>query len=165
MRTLSIASAALLLAACGSQGPVADGAADASGFSEQETAPPDEITGQGDAEAGSSATPSAAVSQASVPIPQKLRGRWSHDPAGCDANAPSAGSLMVVTGQGLRFEGSTAMPAGDIHTSTDTISGEFSFSDGTKSWTRFQSLELRGGQLIRTQGGPIESYTYIRCDG
>lgn len=165
MRTLLIASAAILLTACGGRDPVADGAADASGFPEQETAPPDEITGQGDAEAGSSATPSAPVAQASVPIPQRLRGRWSHDPAGCDANAPSAGSLMVVTGQGLRFEGSTATPAADIQTSPDSISGEFSFSDGTKSWTRFQSLELRDSQLVRTQGGPIESYTYIRCDG
>ena len=157
-------SAALMLAACGSDGPVADGATDAT-FPEQETAPPDEMTGAGDAEAGSSATPSAPATRASAAIPQSLRGRWSHDPAGCSAETPSAGSLMVVTAGELRFEGSRAIPSASIESSPDSMSGEFTFESGDKAWTRFLSIELREGQLVRTQSGPMESYTYIRCDG
>lgn len=161
----SIAAAALLLAGCDDPGPVANGAASASALPDSETAPPDEITGQGDAEPGSTATPSEPALQAAAQIPINLRGRWSHDPAGCDAKAPSAGSLMVVTADQLRFEGSRATPVADIETTPESISGDFTFEHGAKAWTRFQALELRDGQLVRTQGGPIESYTYIRCEG
>ena len=116
-----------------------------------EGAPPAEDSGTGAAEASGT-------------IPQALRGRWGMVPADCTTTRGDAKGLLIVSGDTLRFYESTARPAAEIEDSPDSISGTFAFTGEGMHWTKFQSLELQDGKLIRSETDPAHSYTYVACD-
>lgn len=153
---------ALLLAACGQQGPVANnadesaalpsvnqGASDPSGAAP----PPGTTTGTG----AMPAAPAAA-------IPAGFHGRWGMAPADCTTTRGDAKGLLTIDRGGLKFYESRALPATNVNTSSDSFSADFAFTGEGQQWTRFETLELQDGKLVRTESGPMASYTYVRCD-
>lgn len=153
--------AALALAACGGDGPVADGANETGGLPEIESAPPDEMSGAGGSK--NAAVP-AARSEAVASIPLALHGRWALAPADCAQRSDAAKGLLVVSGDGLRFYESRARPVANVESAPDFISGDFAFEGEGQSWKRFETLQLRGENLVRTESTPMETYTYVRCE-
>lgn len=160
MRTVLFAAALLVLASCGGNDPVANNA-DASGLPDIETLPPDEMTGSGDAE-GNAATVPADESAATV-IPAALQGRWGLAPGDCTSTRGDAKGLMVVEADRLRFYESVAHVARLNEARPDSISGDFSFQGEGMEWSRYMTLQVRDGKLIRTESEPMASYTYARC--
>ena len=154
----------LPLAACGGAGPVSENANNTQGLPDVETDPPDEMSGAGDAEPGTSATPAAPVGKSAVQIPEVFRGTWGSNPIDCDPTSPNSDAILHVYANGLRFAGSTARPIANVDATPDFISGDFEFTGGGRTYRRFQSLQLRDKQLVRTESGPNASYTYIRCE-
>lgn len=149
-------AAALGLAGCGEESPVAEGA--------KHGAPAPGVAMANDAAAAEmrnrAATPSGA---ATAPIPAALHGRWGLTPADCDAPPGQAEGLLVVSAEKLLFHESVATPASSLETSGDSISGEFLFTGEGERERRFQSLQLQDRQLIRSGNGPAASFTYVRC--
>lgn len=155
---------AAALAGCGGPDPVAENAADAAALPEVEAQPPDPMTGAGDVEPAN-AVPPRAAGRAGAGIPRALRGRWALSPGDCVLSTPSP-SVLIITADALQFHESVARPVSDVDSAADFISGQFAFVGEGESWTRFQSLQLRGAdQLIRAQTSPPQSYTYVRCSG
>lgn len=162
-RILTLAIALLALGSCGDGGdPVADEANSAARLPDAESTPPDEMTGQGDAERGAAIEP-AAVGRPAANIPPALRGAWALSPGDCAARGGQSTGLLIVTQTELRFHDSRAIPVSDIGTSPDYISGTFAFTGEGKAWTRNETLQLQGNQLLRSETQPTESYTYARC--
>ncbi len=148
-RVASLTLAFLLLAGCGDGSPVAK-------------------------EAGQGGPPaSAVISEEESPavvdrrgpgaIPASLHGLWAMSPADCARPTAGPEAFIEVRGDELRFPGMTARPTGDAKTTDRSIGGQFAFEDKEKRWTRFQSLQLRGDTLVRTQSDPMMSFTYARC--
>jgi hypothetical protein len=161
---LPFAIALLLpLAACGGGGPVSEQANNVGGLPDVETNPPDEMTGAGDAEPGTSATPAAPVGKSAVQIPAVFHGTWGSNPIDCDPTSPNSDAILHIDANGLRFAGSTARPIANVDATPNFVSGDFEFTGGGNTYRRFQSLQLRDKQLVRTESGPNASYTYIRC--
>lgn len=154
----------LPLSACGGDGPVSKNANNVGGLPDVETEPPDEMSGAGDAERGTAAEPAAPLGKSAVQIPAVFRGTWGANPIDCDPTSPNSDAILEVEANGLRFSGSTARPIANVDVSSDFISGDFEFTGGGRTYRRFQSLQLRDKQLVRTESGPNASYTYIRCD-
>jgi hypothetical protein len=154
----------LPLSACGAAGPVSENANNVASLPDIETDPPDEMSGEGDAEAGTSATPAAPVGKSAVAIPEVFRGTWGSNPIDCDPTSPNSDAILHVYANGLRFAGSTARPVANVDATPNFISGDFEFTGGGRTYRRFQSLQLRDKQLVRTESGPNASYTYIRCE-
>jgi hypothetical protein len=152
------------LPGCGGAGPVSENANNVAGLPDSETNPPDEMTGAGDAESGTSARPSAPGGRSPVQIPATFRGTWGSNPIDCDPSSPNSDAILRVDANGLHFAGSTARPIANVDATPDFISGDFEFTAGGRTYRRFQSLQLQGKQLLRTESGPNASYTYIRCD-
>ena len=101
---------------------------------------------------------------AAAAIPAMFHGRWGLAPADCTSNLGDAKGLLVIGPDRLTFYESRAVPAGNVETSEDSFSADFAFTGEGQSWTRFQSLELqKGGKLVRTESGPMASYTYAKC--
>jgi hypothetical protein len=149
----------VLLAACGSPDPVADNAGNVTALPEVEQSSPSP-SGAAPAQgtpAGNAVT--AAVSE----IPADIRGRWGLTPRDCTSPLGDAKGLLVINATELRFYESRGVPAGDVQTSPDSISGDFAFTGEGQSWTRHVTLELRGGKLVRTERDPIASFNYVRC--
>ncbi len=149
----------IALAACGGPDPVPDNAQNTSALPEVEhssTSPGGEAPAQG-APAGNVVT--AAVTE----IPAHLRGRWGLSPRDCTSPLGDAKGLLVINATELRFYESRAVPAGDVQTSADSISGDFAFNGEGQKWTRHVTLEVRDGKLVRTDRDPIASFNYVRC--
>jgi hypothetical protein len=147
------------LAACGSQDLVANNAANTSALPEIEQSSPSP-SGAAPAQgmpAGNVVT--AAVSE----IPADIRGRWGLTPRDCTSPLGDAKGLLVINATELRFYESRGVPAGDVQTSANSISGDFAFTDEGQKWTRHVTLELRDGKLVRTERDPIASFNYVRC--
>lgn len=103
----------------------------------------------------------ASARQASFPAP--LQGRWGMTPSDCVENAGDRKGLLTVTAGELRYPESVARPARNVETSANSVSGDFDFNGRGQSWTKFQSLELQGDRLVRTESSPMASFTYVRC--
>jgi hypothetical protein len=100
---------------------------------------------------------------ASAAVPAIFHGRWGKEPADCTPTVGKATGLMLIGPAGLRFQEAQGRPAGNIKTSTDSFSGDFAFTGAGQSWSKYQTLELQDGRLVRTESSPMVSYTYVRC--
>lgn len=144
------AAMSLVLASCDGNDPVAPGANDVDQASANvDVVPPVESSG-GESGAGT--------------IPERLHGRWAMTPADCTSPNGDTKGLLVISGQQLRFYESVASPGGDLTSQSESVSGNFDFSGEGSTWTRYQSLKLQDGKLVRTETNPATSYTYVRCD-
>jgi len=96
-------------------------------------------------------------------IPAALQGRWGLAPGDCTSTRGDAKGLLTITPDRLRFFESVARPARNVETSANSISGDFDYQGEGMTWTKFQSLELQGAILVRTESSPMASFTYARC--
>ena len=160
MRLALTIVAAATLAACGRPEAVADEAKNGSALPDTNKTSPSPSGGapSAGAEAGNAVT--APVSK----IPGPLQGRWGLSPADCTSTIGDAKGLLVVGDDELRFYESVAVPAGDVQTSANSISGDFAYTGEGQNWTRHQTLEIRDGQLIRTERDPVATFRYVRCE-
>lgn len=97
-------------------------------------------------------------------IPPALRGRWGMTPADCTSTKGDNKGLLVITGDQLQFYESRAVPAAQVQASANSLSGDFAFTGEGQQWTRFETLQLQDGKLVRTESDPMASYTYARCE-
>ena len=110
------------------------------------------------ANASAAAAPVPAIS-----IPPALQGRWGLAPGDCTSTRGDAKGLLVVEPDKLRFYESRAVPAANVQTSANSVSGDFAFTGEGQTWTKHQTLELRDGRLVRTDRDPIARFRYVRC--
>ena len=96
-------------------------------------------------------------------IPAALRGRWGLTPADCTSAPGGAEGLLVVTPGQLQFYESRAVPSPGIQTSSNSVSGNFAFTGEGQEWTKYLTLEVRDGKLVRTERDPVASFRYVRC--
>lgn len=152
----------VVIAACGRQGPVANGANEVTAVPvpvnaatpTPEGAPP---------ENGSKSAPEAPDSAPAAAIPATLQGRWGLTPEDCTSALDQAKGLLVINPGELRFYESLAAPAKEVQADNRSISGDFNFSGEGKAWARFESLKRNGDKLTRTEADPAASYTYAKC--
>ena len=161
----ALIACAAALTACTDTSPVANEANEAVPAA-IEALPPDAIANDAAAAnfaASDSAPRETADAPASGGVPAIFHGRWGMVPADCTSTRGDAKGLVTITAEGLKFYESQARPAGNIKTSADSLSGDFAFTGEGQSWTRYQTLELQDGKLVRTESSPMVSYTYVRC--
>jgi hypothetical protein len=96
-------------------------------------------------------------------IPASLQGRWGLTPAACLTQRPDAKGLLIVTPADLQFHLSRAVPAVDVASDTNSISGKFAFTGEGRSWTKYEALKARNHILVRTEMNPTASFTYAKC--
>ena len=150
--------------ACGKTDPVADNATNSATLpapaelnaSDPSGAPPPP-------NATTPPSPSGGSTQAAAGIPAFLHGRWGLTPGDCTSTRGDNKGLLTVSADGLRFYESRAVPVGHVNASPDSFSAEYSFSGEGMQWKKFQTLELQGDELVRTESNPTTSYTYARC--
>ena len=126
----------------------------------------EDAVAQGNVVGNSSVGPAPTESATPAPtkIPTTIQGRWGLVPGDCTSTRGDAKGLLVISADNLTFYESRAVPKGNVETSADSFSGDFAFTGEGQSWTRYQSLELqKGGKLVRTESGPMASYTYAQC--
>ena len=156
-----IASFAMLaVVACGGRDPVDKAAKNTAGLPEINDSVPD-ATG-----APPEKAPRATAAAASAPaaaIPAALQGRWGLAPADCTSTRGDAKGLLVIAPAELRFYESRAVPGANVATSADSISGDFAFTGEGQQWTKFEALQLKGQELVRTESNPTASFTYAKC--
>jgi hypothetical protein len=149
------------LAACGGN-PVAENAEAAATLPAPQTVNVSDPSGAAPpANAAPGATPGRLGGEI-APIPAALQGRWSLAPEDCTAGSRGRG-LLTVGGTELRFYESVARPTGNVEPATDSYSADFAFTGEGMNWSKFQTLQLQGGRLIRTESSPMTSFTYVRC--
>ena len=151
-----------MVAACDGNDPVASGANDASGLpapvnDAAPTAQPEPPANAAEASTAEAGTPGAGR------IPVALHGRWGLTPGDCTSTRGDAKGLLTISADKLRFYESVAVPTGNLKGDADSISGDFSFTGEGQSWTKFQMLQLRKNELIRTETNPAASFTYAKC--
>jgi hypothetical protein len=121
----------------------------------------------------STSSPTGAAPEAGAPagnvitgpgstIPAALHGRWGLAPGDCMAAHGDEG-LLTITANELRFYESVAVPAGNVQTSSNSVSGDFAFTGEGQQWTKHLYVELRDGKLVRNERDPLASYRYVRC--
>jgi len=148
--------------ACSGRDPVA-AEANAAATPAQESAIVTEENTADQRNASLSATSDAPA--AAGAIPAALHGRWGLTPTDCTSTRGDAKGLLEVSGSQLKFYESVARPVAALDTSTDSASGDFAFSGEGSTWKKYQVLELQRGKLVRTESGPMQSFTYARCSG
>lgn len=160
MRTALTLIFAACLAACGGGDSIAENAAntDALPSVNQESPSP----------TGGPPPPEKQVQNGTAPIasaiPTGLHGRWGLTPADCASPGGNSEGLLTIDGNQLRFYESVAVPAASVVTGAGSIGGDFNFTGEGQSWTKYQSLRLRDGRLVRTERDPVASFRYVRCD-
>lgn len=143
---------------CSGRDPVADGANNTAGLPDVDEmpsadgAPPEKVT-----------APANQAPATPAKIPAALQGRWGLAPLDCTSARGDAKGLLIISDRELRFYESRAVPASDIQTETDTISGNFAFTGEGQSWSKFQAIKLQGRDLVRTETNPTASFTYAKC--
>ena len=150
---------ALGLAACGKPDAVAKGANNVEGLP---TLNKTEASPTGARPAGA-ATPVTASPTGAISIPAAVQGRWGLTPRDCTSDLGDAKGLLVVNSSELRFYESRAVPAGDVETSDDSVSGTFNFTGEGQTWSRYEALEVDGSKMKRTERDPLASFNYARC--
>ena len=159
MRPPFILIAAAALAACGGPDPVNDSANNTSQLPDINRSSPSPIGG-----APAEGTPSGnSVAVAAGRIPAGLWGSWGLTPGDCTSTNGDTKGLLIIDADQLRFYESRAEPSANVQTSSDSISGDFAFAGEGQRWSRHVSLELRDGELVRTERDPIASFRYVRC--
>ena len=150
----------VIVAACSSRDPVANGA--------NSVGLPGPVNDTGPSALGeppdNGASPAnGAVSTAAVTIPAVLHGRWGLTPADCTTTRGDAKGLLVISAGELRFYESRAVPGNDAETDGDSINGRFNFTGEGQNWSKFEALKLSGAKLTRTETNPAASFTYAKC--
>ena len=156
---VTIASVATLVA-CSGQDPVAPEANNISS-SEVDVLPPDE----------SATTPTndlangvdEPVVETTNTIPAAFVGRWGLTPGDCTSTRGDNKGLLTIAADRLSFYEARAVPGGALKQTKDSVSGNFNFTGEGQTWKRYQVLELQNSKLVRTESGPMASYTYARC--
>lgn len=97
-------------------------------------------------------------------IPAALQGRWGLTPADCEPGRSDAKGLLTIGANDLKFYESRAVPGTSVETGSDGISGNFDFTGEGQTWSKYVSLKLQNGELVRTERNPAASYNYARCD-
>ena len=155
----------LAFAACERADPVADDASDAaslpapaeSNVSDPSGAPPPaNAASPPTRDTGAAPTPAAA-------IPAAFHGRWGLTPGDCTSTRGDAKGLLTISAGGLKFYESRAVPVGNAQSSADSFSADFAFTGEGMEWSKYQTLERRGDELVRTESRPMASFTYARC--
>ncbi len=100
---------------------------------------------------------------AGAAIPPALRGRWGLTPADCTSTRGDAKGLLTVDADKLKFYESSAVSSPGIETMTTSVSGNFLFTGEGQEWTKYESLDLQGDKLVRTERNPVATFTYVRC--
>jgi len=149
----------LAVVACGGRDPVAN---DAGNTAELPTLnePAPSATGEPH---GDAVRPAGALPAPAVKIPAAFQGRWGLTPNDCVPGRSDAKGLLEIAGDELHFYDSRAVPAKGVSTDANSISGDFAFVGEGMQWTKFQSLQLRGHELVRTENNPAASFTYAKC--
>lgn len=155
-----VIACALMLAVvgCGGRDPVANEANNTAGLPAIDDAVPDASGAPPEDSPPASTSPTPAKT-----IPPSLRGRWGLTPMDCTSTRGDAKGLLVVGPSDLKFYESRAVPAQNAQTGMDSISGDFTFTGEGQTWTKFEALELKGQELVRTESNPMASFTYARC--
>ena len=146
------------IVACSGQDPVDNSAGNTTAVPGAEAKPAPDASGAPPAQSSAAAQSGSAES-----IPASLQGRWGLTPMDCTSTRGDAKGLLVVSADNLKFYESRAVPARDAHSGTDSISGNFNYSGEGQTWTKFESLERKGQELVRTESNPVASFTYARC--
>ena len=95
--------------------------------------------------------------------PPALQGRWGLTPADCIPSRSDAKGLLTITADQIQFYESRGTPGTSIESNDSGISGNFNFTGEGQSWSKYVSLKLQHGGLVRTERSPMASYTYARC--
>ena len=156
---VTIVSVATLVA-CSGQDPVAPEANNIA-TSEVDVLPPDEsdTTPTNDLAKGVD----EPVVETANAIPAAFQGRWGLTPADCTSTRGDTKGLLTIAADKLTFYEARAIPAGTLKQTKDSVSGDFNFTGEGQNWKRYQVLELQNSKLVRTESGPMASYTYARC--
>ena len=150
----------LAVVGCGGSDPVANEANNTAGLPVINDAVPD---ASGAAPEGTQPGAGGAPAAVSAGIPAALHGRWGLSPGDCTSTRGDAKGLLIVGAADMKFYESRAVPGSDTQADTDSITGNFAFTGEGQNWTKFQSLELKGQELVRTESNPVASFTYARC--
>jgi len=156
----------LALAGCEGRDPVADGADKTAGLPSVDHvagAKDGQPSADGSAPANVQAVPAGPPPVTATAIPAALHGEWGLTPADCTSTRGDTKGLLVVSRDKLTFYESRAVPARNVRTSDDSISGDFDFTGEGQSWTRFETLQIKKDKLVRTESSPMASFTYARC--
>lgn len=152
----------IVIAACGKQVPVANGANSVTAVPEPANAAT--LTPEGaPPETESTVAPEASEGSAAASIPATLQGSWGLTPEDCTSAPARAQGLLVIHGSELRFYKSLAALSNSVQADDQSMNGDFRFSGEGKTWTRFESLKRSGDKLTRTESDPAASYTYAKC--
>ena len=157
----------LSIAGCDNRDPVANGASNTAGLPSV-----DNVAGamDGTSSADGSAPTNATAATAAAPlaptaaIPASLHGRWGLTPADCTSTKGDTKGLLVISSDQLTFYESRALPARNIRTTSDSFGADFAFTGEGQSWTKFETLRITNGKLVRTESSPMASFTYVRCN-
>ena len=157
---------ALALTACNKRDPVAEEADNTAGLPSIDNvagATDGNPSADGSAPTNVATVPASEAKSAVAAIPATLHGRWGLTPADCTSTHGDAKGLLVVSGDGLKFYESRAVPTRNVNVSGDSIGADFDFTGEGQSWTRFETLQIKKDKLIRTESSPMASFTYARC--
>lgn len=149
----------LAVAACGGRDPVDDKAA-------AKTAGLPDINATAPSASGEphvDTQPAKPLPTPSAAIPPALQGRWGLTPADCMPGRSDAKGLLTITADDLHFYESRAVPAADVASDANSISGNFAYTGEGQSWTKYQALKVEKGRLTRTETKPSASFTYAKC--
>ena len=168
MRTaLLLVMTAIALGACEKRDPVADQANNAATApAEVDVLPPDESVATPTNELENGDDEDVNVSETAGDedrIPAAFHGRWALTPGDCTSTNSDTKGLLVVSADRLRFYEAQATPQGDLKFTPKSVSGDFAFNGEGMNWKRYEALELQNNKLVRTESGPMRSYTYARC--
>jgi hypothetical protein len=151
--------ALLAVAACGGRDPVDDNAAAKTTGLPDVNVPAPSATG----EPRGPTSPAKVEPTPAASIPAALQGRWGLTPADCMPGRSDAKGLLTITANDLRFYESRAVPAGNVDTDANSISGDFAFTGEGQSWTKYEALKVDKGRLTRTETKPAASFIYAKC--
>ena len=166
--TIMALALALAASACDTRDPVANDAnitASLPSVDDVAGAKDGRPSADGSAPANIATTPAAAGKPvAAAAIPTALHGRWGMTPGDCTSTKGDAKGLLVISGDGLAFYESRAVPVRNIRTAKESFGADFAFTGEGQSWSKFETLQLKYGKLIRTESSPMASFNYARCD-
>jgi hypothetical protein len=55
------------------------------------------------------------------------------------------------------------VPATDVNSDTSSIIGNFAFTGGGRSWTKYEAIKVDNRRLTRTEINPTASFSYAKC--
>jgi hypothetical protein len=160
MRRVPYLSCALLLAiaACGGSDPVDDKAESTTGLPDINAIAP---TATGEPHVDTE--PAKPLPAPAAGIPAALQGRWALTAADCTSTHGDTKGLLVITPAELHFYESRAVPAAEVTSDSDSISGNFAFTGEGQSWTKYEALKVDKRGLTRTETNPTASFSYAKC--